>query len=69
MKRNLILPALVEGGATIRLAQGYGPYGPHGLAAAEFAGGHFYWVELYFLSQLADGAPIRRIKPCARMFS
>lgn len=47
MKGRAILRALIEGGATISLAQGFGPHGPHGMAAAEFAEGEFYWVELW----------------------
>lgn len=47
MKRNALIQCLVDGGATITLAQDFGPRGPHGVAAAAYFQKVFYFVELW----------------------
>lgn len=39
--------ALIHLGAAITLAKGFGPFGPHGIAAARYQSGELVWVSIW----------------------
>lgn len=48
---NDLKEALIHLGATITLAKGFGPHGPHGIAAARFEQGKLAWVSIWPTNQ------------------